>query len=127
MGGIGPSGFSGCVIIVGLLIPHQRMVDTVFLVSCLLLTSLLGQLVTTPLTNFARAATTFSEHAKQSTHLKAVASMAEAEYRFKHSALSIDQQLSSQASQVMSQNKAKLISIMKTVVLCAKQNIALSC
>ena len=78
----------------------------------------LGQLVTSPLTNFARAATTLNEHAKPATHLKAAASVAEADYRFKHSAPSINQQFTSQASQIMSQNKAKVISIMKTVVLC---------
>ena len=65
--------------------------------------SSLGQLVTSPLTNFARAATTLNEHAKQATHLKAVASMAEAEYRFKHFSPSINRQLTSQASQIMSQ------------------------
>ena len=59
---------------------------------------------------------TLNEHAKQVTHLKAVASMAEAEYRFNHCAPSINQQLTSQASHIMSQYKAKLISIMKTVV-----------
>ena len=52
--------------------------------------SLLGQLVTSPFTIFATAATTLNEHAKQATHLKAVASMAEAEYRFKHCAPSIN-------------------------------------
>ena len=85
----------------------------------------LGQLVNTPLTNFARAATTLSEHAKQSTHLKSVTAMAEAELRFRHSAPSIVQQLSSQTSQILSQNREKLTSIIKTVVFCAKQNISL--
>ena len=36
-----------------------------------------GQLVNALLTNFARVATTFSEHAKQLTHLKSVATLAE--------------------------------------------------
>ena len=63
--------------------------------------SSLGQLVTSPLTNFARAATKLNEYAKQATHLKAVASMAEAENRFKHCAPSINQQLTSQASQIV--------------------------
>ena len=84
-----------------------------------------GQLVNALLTNFARVVTTFSEHAKQLTHLKLVATLAEVKYRFSHSAPSVDQQLSSNASQILLHNKAKLTSIMKTVVFCAKQNIAL--
>ena len=85
----------------------------------------LGQLVNSPLTNFARAATTLSEHAKQTTHLKSVAAMAEAELRFRHSAPSVVQQLSSETTKILSQNKAKLTSFLKTVVFCAKQNIPL--
>ena len=84
-----------------------------------------GQLVNALLTNFARVATTFSEHTKQLTHLKSVATLAEVKYRFRHSAPSVDQQLSSNASQILLQYKAKLTSIMKTAVICAKQNIAL--
>ena len=102
--------------------------DGVYCIPCVMFAadkSSFGQLVTSPLINFARAATTLNEHAKQATHLKAVASMAEAEYRFKQCAPSINQQLTSQASQVMSKNTAKLISIMKTKFFCAKQNIAL--
>ena len=83
------------------------------------------QLVNALLTNFARVATTFSEHTKQSTHLKSVATLAEVKYRFRHSAPSVDQQLSFIASQILLQNKVKLISIMKTVAFCAKRNIAL--
>ena len=84
-----------------------------------------GQLVNALLTNFARVATTFSEHTKQLIHLKSVATLAEVKYRFRHSAPSVDQQLSFNASQILLHNKAKLTSIMKTVVFCAKQNIAL--
>lgn len=70
---------------------------------------LLGQLVTIPLINFAKASTTLNEHAKQDSHLRAVASMAEAQYRFRHSISSIVQQLSSEASHNVLQNIAKLI------------------
>ena len=85
----------------------------------------LGQLVNKPLTNVVRASTIFNEHAKQSTHMKSVTAMAEAELRFRHSAPSVVQHLSAETSQILSQNRAKLTSIIKTVVFCAKQNIPL--
>ena len=96
-------GFNGCVIIIGLSVRHQGMVNTVFLVFCFQLTNV-HRVVIAPLTNFARAATTFSEHAKQLIHLKSVATLAEVKYRFRHSAPSVDQQLSFNASYTIKLN-----------------------
>ena len=70
----------------------------------------LGQLVCIPMVNLARAATTLSEHAKQATHIFAVETMLQLLNRF--------------SVLIMMQNK-KGMSIIKTVIFCARQNIAL--
>ena len=87
--------------------------------------SQLGQLVCRPMVNLARASTTLSEHSKQATHISAVKAMLEAELQVKQSVPTIAQRLQSISNDIIAQNKKKLVSIMKTVIFCARQNIAL--
>ena len=85
----------------------------------------LDQLVRTTMTNFARASTTLEKHAKQETHIDAMKAMAQASVRQQHGAPSIAQPIAAKANTVIFKNRVKLLSILKTVIFCARQNIAL--
>ena len=84
----------------------------------------LGQLVTTPMTNFTRGKTTLQEHNEQFTHKEACKAVVDFLARMEKGALS-DQYMQSQASTLVRENRLKILSILKTIVFCGKQNISL--
>ena len=77
------------------------------------------------MTNFTRGKTTLQEHNKQFTHKEACKAVVDFLDRMEKGALSVDQHMQSQASTLVRQNRLKLLSILKTIVFCGKQNISL--
>ena len=85
----------------------------------------LGQLVTSAMTNFTRAKLTLQEHSKQNAHLMASMDVVDFKDRMKRGGLSVQQLLRDQASALVQSNRLKLLSILKTVAFCGRQNIPL--
>ena len=85
----------------------------------------LGRLIVYPLTNFTRATTTLRQHSTQSTHEAAMESSVAFTSHIEKGHLSVSQLMQSEASACIKQNREKLLSILKTIIFCGKQNIAL--
>ena len=87
--------------------------------------SSLGQLVTTPMTCFTCAKQTLQEHYVQTTHKLAMEDSAAYIGQMEDGHSSVEQQLQTQAFDVIQRNRAILRSILKAVIFCGRQNIAL--
>ncbi|XP_062505053.1 52 kDa repressor of the inhibitor of the protein kinase-like [Corticium candelabrum] len=85
----------------------------------------LGQLVTTPMTCFTRAKQTLQENNVQATHRVAMEDSAAYIGQMEDGHSSVEQQLQTQAFDVIQRNRAILRSILKAVIFCGRQNIAL--
>ena len=85
----------------------------------------LGQLVTSPMTNFTRAKVTLQEHEKQVSHKMASEDTVAFISRVERGGPSIGQLLQKEASASILKNRCKLKSILKSIVFCGKQVIAL--
>ena len=85
----------------------------------------LGQLVTTPTRCFTRAKQTLQEHNVQATHRVAMEDSAAYISQMEDGHSSVEQQLQTQAFDVIQRNRAILRSILKAVIFCGRQNIAL--
>ena len=79
----------------------------------------LGQLVTSPMTNFTRAKLTLLEHSKQNVHIMSSMNCMEGRN------LSVQQLLHDQASSLVKRNRCKILCILKTIVFCGRQMIPL--
>ena len=77
------------------------------------------------MTNFARAKKTLQEHNTQKTHRVAMEDAVAFLGQIESGHLSIDQQLQSQALETFKKNRLILKSILKAIIFCGKQNIAL--
>ena len=107
---------------------YSRIFDGGFCVNCVLFAkgrSSLGQLVTTPMTCFTRAKQTLQEHYVQAAHRVAMEDSAAYIGQMEDGHSSVEQQLQTQAFDVIQRNRAILRSILKAVVFCGRQNIAL--
>lgn len=99
-----------------------------FCVNCFLFAknrSSLGQLVTSPMTNFTRAKKTLQEHDNQSCHRIASLDLVEFMNRMEKGALNVYQYMQNEASVLVKKNRLKLMSILKAIVFCGKQVIPL--
>lgn len=85
----------------------------------------LGRLINYPLTNFTKAKSTLQTHSTQATHKAAMEDTVAFTSRIEKGRLSVSQLLQSEASTCVKHNREKILSILKTVVFCGKQNIAL--
>ena len=85
----------------------------------------LGQLVTSPMTNFTRAKVTLQEHDKQVSHKMASEDTVAFISRMDRGGPSVGQLLQNEASASILKNRCKLKSILKSIVFCGKQVIAL--
>ena len=100
-----------------------------FCLSCVLFAKRflnLGQLVTSPMTNFTRAKVTLLEHDKQSSHRMASQDAVEFISQMEKGRASVCQLLQSESSASIVRNRAILKAILKAIVFCGRQNIALS-
>ena len=77
------------------------------------------------MTNFTRAKVTLKEHYKQSSHRSASMAVVDFLNHMEKGAISVAQQIQSQGSALVQQNQRKILSILKTIVFCDKQNISL--
>ena len=77
------------------------------------------------MTNFTRAKVTLEEHNKQSCHKIASLDVIEFVTRMEKGSLNVYQYMQNEASELVKQNRLKLLSILKTVVFCGKQMISL--
>ena len=86
----------------------QCHVMVVFCVNCVLFAArhcfTLGQLVTSPMTNFTQAKVTLKEHNKQSSHKSASMAVVDFLNHMEKGALSVAQQIQSQGSALVQQN-----------------------
>ena len=108
---------------------YYRIFDGSFCVNCVLFAKgrlYLGQLVTTPMTCFTRAKQTLQEHNVQATHRVAMEDSAAYIGQMEDGHSSVEQQLQTQAFDVIQRNRAILRSILKAVIFCGRQNIALT-
>ena len=99
-----------------------------YCVACVLFNkrpAMLGELVNSPLTNLTRAKQTLREHSEQAHHRAALEDMAVFLGQQERGAVTVEQQLQSHAAQTVQRNRATLLSILKCVVFCGRQNIAL--
>ena len=107
---------------------YSKSINGGFCVSCVLFAkgdrTALGQLVNSPMTNFTRAKKTLDEHHLQETHVVATESMAAFMRQTGKGELSVGQLLSSEARSNVQGNCTILKSIVNTLILCGKQNIA---
>ena len=85
----------------------------------------LGQLVTTPMTCFTREKQTLQDHNVQATHRVAMGDSAAYIGQMEDGHKSVEQQLQTQAFDVIQRNRAILENILKAVIFCGRQNIAL--
>ena len=85
----------------------------------------LGKLVNSPLTRFKDAVNTFRQHSKKSYHIHSVSDMLAFMKIMNNEQTPIDHQLVSAVAQQVQQNRELLKSIIKTVIFCGKQNVAL--
>ncbi len=85
----------------------------------------LGQLITSPMTNFTHAKVTLQEHDQQRTHKAASMSVVDFVRYMEKGSLSVQQQLQSQSRALVDRNMVVLKSILKTIVFCGKQMIPL--
>ena len=77
------------------------------------------------MTNFTRAKQTLQEHDLQASHRQAMEDSATFMGQMESGHLSVDQQLTCQASEIVKQNRLILKSILRAIIFCGKQNIAL--
>ena len=77
------------------------------------------------MTNFTRAKRTLQEHNVQTTHQRAMEDAAAFMGQMESGHLSVSQQLTSQASEIVKQNRLILTSILRAIIFCGKQNISL--
>ena len=87
--------------------------------------SSLGQLVNTPMNNFTRAKKTLQDHSTQKIHRIAMEDATAFLGQMESGHLSINQQLQSQAAETFMKNRLILKSILKGIIFCGRQNIAL--
>ena len=85
----------------------------------------LGQLVTSPMTNFTRAKVTLIEHDKQSSHKMANQDTIEFISQMEKGRASVRQLLQSKSSASIVRNRAILKAILKAIVFCGRPNISL--
>ena len=85
----------------------------------------LGKLVNYPLTRFKDAVETFRQHSKKSYHVHSVSDMLTFMRIMNNEQAPIDHQLVSAMAQQVQKNRELLKSIIKTVIFCGKQNVAL--
>ena len=108
---------------------YSKSMNGGFCVSCVLFAkgdrTALGQLVNSPMTNFTRAKKTLDEHQLQETHVVATESMTAFMRQTEKGELSVGQLMSSEARSNVQKNRNILKSIVNTLILCGKQNIAL--
>lgn len=84
-----------------------------------------GILVSRPLTAFNKALEEFRKHASKEYHLVALVKAEEFRKTMTNEQPSIQSRLNNALAERVAVNREKLASIMKTVVLCGRQNIAL--
>ena len=84
-----------------------------------------GVLVSRALTNFKKAMDTLKAHAQKSYHKAAIVQAEEFRKTMSGQQPDIQQRLSNALSDRIALNRQKLSSIMKTVLLCGRQNIVL--
>ena len=107
---------------------YSRIFDGGFCVNCVLFAKgrlPLGQLVTTPMTCFTRAKQTLQEHNVKATHRVAMEDSEACIGQMEDGHSSVEQQLQTQAFDVIQRNRAILRSILKAVRFCGRQDIAL--
>ena len=85
----------------------------------------LGKLVNSPLDKFKDALSTLRQHSKKSYHVHAVSDMVMFMQIMNNERQPIDHQLVSALAQQVQTNRQLLTSIIKTIIFCGKQNIAL--
>ena len=85
----------------------------------------LGKLVNSPLIKFKDAVNTLCQHCKKSYHINAVSDMLMFMQVMNNERQPIDHQLVSALAQQVQTNRELLKSIIKTVIFCGKQSIAL--
>ena len=85
----------------------------------------LGKLVNSPLNKFKDAVETLRQHSKKVYHTHSVSDMITFMQIMENKQLPIDHQLVSALAQQVQRNRELLKSIIKTVIFCGKQNIAL--
>ena len=99
-----------------------------FCINCLLFgnkNSERGQLVSSALTNFHKAASALERHVTQASHCLATSDLATFLAAASRHAGSVQTQVISGAAQIRAQNRAKLRMIVKTLLFCGRQNIPL--
>ena len=84
-----------------------------------------GVLVRRALTNFKKALETIHKHADKEYHKAAIVKAGEFKKTMSGEQPNIQQRLSKTLADTISTNRQKLSSIVKTIILCGRQNIAL--
>ena len=82
-------------------------------------------LVERPMSRFTKASDHLKEHSQKRAHFVAIQDMETFKSVMEQSMLPIHDQLQSAVGKQIKINREKLMSILKTVVLCGKQNISL--
>ena len=85
----------------------------------------LGQLVTSPMSNFTRAKVTLLEHDKQLSHRMASEDAVDFVGRMEKGNLSVSQLLQNESSASIVRHRSILKSILKAIIFCGRQNISL--
>ena len=102
--------------------------DGGFCLSCILFSRnilSLGQLVNSPMVNFTRAKQTLQEHSTQRFHQLSVEDTAVFTGQMERGYVSIGQQVQSQSARAIEKNRKVLLSMLKAIIFCGRQNIAL--
>ena len=84
-----------------------------------------GQLVTKPFTTWAKMTTKAKSHARNEYHLGAITIMSEFIDRYKNPAQAVDVVLQSRLQQIVERNQHVIEALLKIVLLCGKQGLAL--
>lgn len=110
---------------------YSRFSDGAFCRACVVFTQHqvggqnLGQFVCEPFRNWTKASNRATDHAKRPYHRDAMVAMAEFIARYKNPSLAIDVAMNSRLSQTMEANIKVVESLLKVVILCGKQGLAL--
>ena len=102
--------------------------DGGFCLSCILFSRnilSLGQLVNSPMVNFTRAKQTLREHSTQRFHQLSVEDTAVFTGQMERGYVSIGQQVQSHSARAIEKNRKVLLSMLKAIIFCGRQNIAL--